>query len=86
MTSNHPSASVGSRGGLHDLAHSAEDVIGVDAELARLLESVGEEVKEELRVGGGVDVTMSIVVEVVTEVLGVGEVSVLWWCKSKAEV
>lgn len=83
VTSNHTSAGVGSRSSLHDLAHSAEDVVGVDAELASLLQGVGEEVEEELRVGGGVDVTVSVVVEVVTEVLGVGEVSVLLLCRAK---
>ena len=77
MTSNHSSASVGTRGGLHDFANSAENVVGVDTEFASLLKGVGEEIEEELRVGGSIDVAMSVVVEVVTKVLRIGEVSIL---------
>lgn len=75
--SNHARARVSARRRLHHLAHRPEDVVGVDAELARLLERVGEEVEEELRVGRRVDMTVCVVVEVVVEVRSVGEVAVL---------
>lgn len=63
---------------MHALADGAEDVVLVDAELAGLLEGVGEEVQEELRVGRGVDVAVTVVVEVVPQVVGVGQVAVLF--------
>lgn len=74
---NHGRAGVGARGVLHAFADGAEDVVGVDAELARLLERVGEEVEEELRVGRGVNVAVTVVVEVIPQVVGVGQVAVL---------
>ncbi|TFY81604.1 hypothetical protein EWM64_g2408 [Hericium alpestre] len=40
----------------HDALDGGEDVLLVDAELARLLEVVREDVEEDLRVGGRVDV------------------------------
>ena len=40
----------------HERAHGSEDVLLVDTELARLLEVVREDVEEELRVGGRVNV------------------------------
>lgn len=77
VAGNHGRAGVRAGRVLHALADGAEDVILVDAELAGLLESVGEKVQEELRVGRGVDVAVTVVVEVVPQVVGVGQVAVL---------
>ena len=83
--SDHARARVRSGRSLHDFAHGAKNVVGVDTKLARLLKRVGEEVKEELRVGRRVDMTMSVVVEVVVEVGSVGEVAVLQARRSAEE-
>ena len=52
---------------LHEAADGVEDILLVDAELARLLEVIGEDVEEELRVGGGVDVSVRDMVHVVEQ-------------------
>jgi hypothetical protein len=62
---------------LHDFANSSEDIVFVDTEFTSFLKSVGEEIKEEFRVGRSVDVSVCVVVEVVTEVFSVGQVAVL---------
>ena len=43
---------------LHEGSDGGEDVFFVNTEFARLLEVVGKDVEEKLRVGGGVDVTV----------------------------
>ena len=43
---------------LHEGGDGGEDVFFIDTEFARLLEVVGKDVEEKLRVGGSVDVTV----------------------------
>lgn len=62
-TSDHGRAGVGARALSHEVANSGEDVLLVDADLARLLEVVGEDVEEELRVRVGVDMPVGVRVE-----------------------
>lgn len=95
-TSDHGRAGVGSDALGHEVSNGGEDVLLVDSHLAGLLEVVGEDVEEELRVGIGVDVSMSVRVEEVSKLLDVGEVSVLekerrrrvskrrWWGRERS--
>ena len=62
-----------------ELTDGAEDVVLVNTELARLLQIVGEDVEEELRVAVGVDVPVRVVVEVVAEMGRIDEVAILVW-------
>lgn len=55
----------------HELANGSKDVIFVDAKLAGLLQTVGEDVEEELRVGAGINMSVTVVIEEVGEVRGV---------------
>ena len=63
---------------MHYFSNGSENIVGIDSKFTSLLESVGEEVEEELRVGGSVDVSMGVVVEVVLEMSVVGEVTILF--------
>lgn len=60
-----------------DALDGSEDILLVDTGLASLVQVVGKDVEEQLRVGIGVDVTMGILVQELTEFFGVDQVSVL---------
>lgn len=62
-TGDHGRAGVGSRDLRHEVPDGGEDVLLVDSELAGLLEVVGKDVEQELRVRVGVDVPVSVRVE-----------------------
>lgn len=62
---------------MHDFSNRSENVVFVDTEFAGFLKGVGEQVEEELRVGGSVDMSVGVVVEVVSKMFGVGQVTVL---------
>lgn len=74
----HGNTGVSSLSTLVDILQGGENILLVDTELSGLLESGGEDVQENLRVGGGVDVTVGLVVKVATELVGVDQVTVLW--------
>lgn len=74
---DHHGTSVGSDDLGHGVSDGGEDVFFIDSDLARLLEVVGEDVEQELRVRVGVDVSVGVRVEEPTELFSVVEVSVL---------
>ncbi|KAI3488256.1 hypothetical protein L1887_47795 [Cichorium endivia] len=76
-TSKHGDAGVAALALLHEVANGGEDVLLVDAELARLLQVVGKDVEEHLRVRIGVDVTVGVGIEEATQLVGVDEVAVV---------
>ena len=63
---------------LHEIANGSEDILLVDTELAGLLELVGEDVKEELGVRGGVDVSVRFGVHEAEQARRVDHVSILY--------
>jgi len=65
-----------------DALDGSEDILLVDTGLASLVQVVGKDIEEQLRVGIGVDVTMGILVQELTEFFGVDQVSVLKKIKS----
>jgi hypothetical protein len=62
----------------HKFSYRSEDIVLVNTEFARLLQVIGQYVEKKLAVAVGVDVSVCIVVEVVSKVGSVDEVAVLF--------
>lgn len=76
-TSEHGDTCVRALALLHKAADRGEDILLVDTELARLLQVVGKDVQQELRVGGRVDVPMSGGIHGLEQRLSVNKVPIL---------
>jgi len=62
---------------IKDTLDGGEDILLVDTELASLLQVVGKDVKEKLRIGISVAVAMSILIQELAQLIGVDKISVL---------
>lgn len=62
---------------IKDTLDGSEDILLVDTRLASLVQVVGKDVEKQLRVGISVDVAMGILVQELTKLCGVDQVSVL---------
>jgi len=77
LTSNHGNTSVTAVADIKDTLDGGEDILLVDTELASLLQVVGKDVKEKLRIGISVAVAMSILIQELAQLIGVDKISVL---------
>ena len=77
LTGNHGNASVTTVADIKDTLDGGEDILLVDTELASLLQVVGKDVKEKLRIGISVAVAMSILIQELAQLIGVDKISVL---------
>jgi hypothetical protein len=73
----HRNAGVCSLALLHEPANSGEYVVFIDADLARLLEVIGKDIDQQLRVGRRVDVSVRLSIQELEEGCRVDQVAIL---------
>jgi hypothetical protein len=77
LTSNHSNTGISSMADVVDTLDGSENILLVDTDLASLLQVVGKDVEQQLRVRVGVDMAMGILIHERTELVSIDQVSVL---------